>query len=127
MERKGTFVNEDEQYPIQLNGGSVNWLMTPEKNGTEHSSVCIFTINPGSRVLPAHAHPEGEETIYVISGIGKVKIGNEIKDIRPGSIFNLHPQVPHLIYNTGNYEMKTICFFPTPEAVPNTPQEGYDF
>lgn len=119
-------VREDEQEVIQLNGGTVNWLMTQDKNDSE-SSVCIFTIAPGKRVLPAHSHPYGEETIYVISGTGKVKIGEDIADIGPGSIFHLPKQVPHLIINTGEEEMKTICFFPNSKSVINTKHEDYDF
>ncbi len=119
-------VREDQQEVIQLNGGTVNWLITQEKNGSE-SSVCIFTIDPGKRVLPAHSHPNGEETIYVISGNGKVKIGDETADIGPGSIFHLPQQVPHLIFNTGEEEMKTICFFPNTKSVMNIKHEDFDF
>lgn len=111
-------VNEEFMPKQQLVGRAVSWLMTPETTGGKFSAVCTVVVVPGQRTLPAHSHPNGEETIYVVSGKGKVLIGDEMSEIKAGSIMLFPQGMPHMLYNTGTTELKGICFYaPIPDAI----------
>lgn len=121
-------VNEESMPETQLTGRAVRWLMTPDSTGGQYSSACTVRLEPGRRALPAHSHPNGEETIYIISGKGKVLIGDEVGEIKAGSIFLFPQGVPHMIYNTGTEELKGICFYaPVQEAVSYNYHDDVDF
>ena len=109
-------------------GRDVYWLQTPEVTGGKYSSVCMVIYDPGARAKPAHAHDNGEETIYIVSGTGKVKVGDEISDLSPGSLVLFPEGVPHMVWNNGAEPLKLVCFYgPRPEAIEYTFYEDFDF
>jgi len=120
--------NEEEKPKKALYGRAVTWLMAPETTGGKYSCAGIVEVFPGKRALPAHSHPNGEETVYIISGKGQVLIGKEIYDIKEGSIMFFPQGVPHMLGNTGMEVLKGICFYaPGPEAVFCEYHEEIDF
>lgn len=121
-------INERDGDHVQLAGRLVNWLQTPEKTGGSYCSVCVVTYDPGARAKPAHAHDNGEETIYVESGSGKVKVGDEVFPLEPGSLVLFPQGVPHMVYNTSDEPLKLVCFYaPVQEAIEYTYYEDFDF
>ena len=120
--------NESEGTLKQFDGRQVIWVQTPETTGGQYCSECICIYEPGARAYPAHSHPAGEETIYVVSGSGKVKIGDGIYELQTGS-FALFPQgVPHMVWNTGREPLKLCCFYaPNVEAIGYAWHEDFDF
>jgi len=57
-------------------------------------SSCVMRVLPGQTVRPARSHPEGEELIYVLSGVGKVAVDGEVARLRPGTAtYVLHRDV----------------------------------
>ncbi len=128
MMEKGIVTHESMGDIKQMDGRVVSWLQTPESTNGQYSSVCTCVYDPGARAKPAHSHPNGEETVYVISGTGKVKIGDEIADIRQGSLFLFPQGVPHMVWNTGAEKMKIVCFYaPVAEAISYEFHEDFDF
>lgn len=126
---KKLVVHEAEKEKTHLEGRDVCWL---QKAGTEsrikYSSVCTCIYEPGKHAKPAHAHPDGEETIYVISGKGKVKIGTEIYDLSPGSLAFFPQGVPHMVANTEKEPLHIVCFYaPCKEAVGYQYYEDFSF
>ncbi len=128
MER-GLVTNE-RNGDIKVFEGSrtVNWLQTPESTGGQYCSVCTCTYEPGKRAYPAHSHPAGEETIYVVSGSGKVKIGDEIFPLETGSLALFPQGVPHMVWNNGDVPLKLCCFYaPNQDAIGYEWHEDFDF
>ena len=68
-------VHEGDIDEVALPGRNMRWLVNAERLGAQHLSVCIIRVAPGEKVRPAHAHPNGEELIYVIRGSGRVVDG----------------------------------------------------
>ena len=121
-------IREGEGERRQFDGRVVEWLQTPQRTGGRYSSVCVCVYEPGKRAKPAHSHPNGEETIYIVSGNGKVKIGREISDIGPGSVCLFPQGVPHMVWNTGGEPLKLCCFYgPDASAVEYAWHEEFDF
>ena len=112
----------------QMKGRSVCWLQTPETTGGRYSSVCTVVYEPGARAKPAHAHDNGEETIYVETGTGKVKVGDEVFELQPGMVVLFPQTVPHMVWNTGKEPLRLVCFYgPRQSAIEYTFYEDFDF
>ncbi len=111
-----------------LEGRDVYWLQLPLYTGAKYSSACCVIYQPGDRSKPAHSHAFGEETVYVVTGTGKVKIASEIYDIRAGSLFLVSQNTPHMVWNNGAEPLKLICFYaPCSSAVEYTFHQDFDF
>ncbi len=125
---KTLITHERDGQEKRFEGRTVYWLQTPQMTGGRYSSVCTCVYEPGARAYPAHSHPDGEETVYVISGKGKVRIGDQISEIEPGSLFLFPQGVPHMVWNSGSEPMHIVCFYaPVPEAIGYAFHEDFDF
>jgi quercetin dioxygenase-like cupin family protein len=115
-------IHESEVEELDLPGRHLRWLVTPENLNAKHCSSCVIRVAAGEKVRPAHSHPQGEEIIYIITGSGRVLVNGEVSQVRAGSIV-LFPQGQiHMLHNTGDEEMKVICFF-----APATGLDNYKF
>lgn len=120
--------NERDGEKRDMNGRRVYWLQTPQKTGGMYSSVCTVVYEPGARAKPAHAHDHGEETVFVLSGTGKVKVGSDTFGLEPGACVLFPQGVPHMVWNTGEIPLHLVCFYgPKPDAVQYTFYEDFDF
>jgi len=110
-------VHEDDVEVVDLPGRRLSWLVTRDRLGAEHCSMCMIRVGPGETVRPAHSHPNGEEVIYIISGVGRVMIEGAVEPVRAGSVV-LFPQGKiHMLQNSGTEEMKVVCFFAPPSSL----------
>lgn len=111
-----------------FDGRQVYCLHTPEKTGGRYSSICTVSYDPGAKAKPAHAHDNGEETVYVLSGTGKVKVGDEVMGLEPGTLVLFPQGVPHMVWNTGDIPLHMVCFYaPNANAIQYTFYEDFDF
>jgi mannose-6-phosphate isomerase-like protein (cupin superfamily) len=68
---------------------------------------------------PGPSHPNGEEVIYIISGLGRVLVSGEVEPVAPGSCVLFPQGAVHMLHNTGGEEMKVACFFAPPTNLEN--------
>ena len=92
----------------------------PEGLKAAHCSSCVVRLAPGEKVTPAHSHPNGEEVIYIVQGSGRVLVSGEVSPVRAGMAVLFPQGEVHMLHNTGNEEMKVVCFF-----APATSLENY--
>jgi quercetin dioxygenase-like cupin family protein len=104
-------LNESEVPEVEQPGRFMRWLANEESLPAKNLSVCVIRVIPGETVRPAHSHPHSEELIYIIKGSGKVMIENEVGIVSAGSAVLFEQGKIHMLKNTGNIEMKVICFF----------------
>jgi len=107
-------VHEGDIDEVALPGRNMRWLVNAERLGAQHLSVCIIRVAPGEKVRPAHAHPNGEELIYVIRGSGRVVVDGAVEAVKEGAAVLFPQGSVHMLQNTGGEEMKVICFFAPP-------------
>jgi uncharacterized cupin superfamily protein len=114
-------MHESDAAELDLPGRHLTWLVS-DKPGTLASrqcSACVIRVPPGERVRPAHSHPNGEEVIYIITGTGRVLVGEGVSPVGPGSVVLFPQGVVHMLHNTGADEMKVVCFFAPPTGLDN--------
>ena len=114
-----TIVHESDIPEVEHPGRFMRWLANENSLGAKNLSVCVIRVLPGETVRPAHSHPNSEELIYIITGSGKVMIEGEIGEVRTGSAVLFEQGKIHMLRNTGDTEMKVICFFAPATSVDN--------
>lgn len=114
-----TIINESEVEEVKLPGRYMRWLANENSLKAKNLSVCVIRVMPGESVRPAHSHPHSEELIYIIKGSGRVMIENEVGNVMEGSAILFEQGKIHMLKNTGNEEMKVICFFAPATSLDN--------
>lgn len=61
--------------------------------GAEQTGVTHFRLRAGRRSPFSHRHTHAEEVYVILSGTGKVKLGDEISDVHPLDAVRVAPQV----------------------------------
>jgi mannose-6-phosphate isomerase-like protein (cupin superfamily) len=62
--------------------------------GADRTGLTHFRLLPGKRSPFNHRHREAEEIYVVLSGDGLVKLGDEIRAVRPLDAIRIAPEVP---------------------------------
>ncbi len=107
-------VHEKDIETLDMPGRKLKWLFHPEDGKSEQFSMNVIRIEPGETVKPAHAHPNEEELIYIISGQGEVYVDGEIESIQAGHAVKFPAGAVHMVRNTSEEVMKIVCFFTPP-------------
>jgi quercetin dioxygenase-like cupin family protein len=81
-----------------------------KEDGAPNFTMLLLEIAPGG-YGPDHTHP-WEELIYVKTGNGEVKSGDETQPIRPGTAVFLAPDEPHQFLNTGTKPLEFLSIMP---------------
>jgi quercetin dioxygenase-like cupin family protein len=121
-------LHEDDVDALGLPGRQLSWLVASGALRADNCSACVIRVAPGDKVRPAHAHPLGEEVIYIIRGSGRVLVAGEVSPVRAGSTVLFPRGAVHMLHNTGAEEMKVVCFFAPATSLENYEMhEGVDF
>ena len=59
----------------------------------EATGLCLQRVKPGKRQAFAHRHNEAEEIYVVLAGHGRVKLDDDVQDIRPLDAIRVAPRV----------------------------------
>jgi mannose-6-phosphate isomerase-like protein (cupin superfamily) len=92
-----TKVNLDEvEDAAPGNGFGERWeaRVAREDLGAERTGLTHFRIRPGKRSPFSHRHREGEEVYVILSGSGTVKLGDELRPVRPLDAIRIAPSLP---------------------------------
>jgi quercetin dioxygenase-like cupin family protein len=60
---------------------------------SEHLGLSYFRYGPGYRNTAGHSHREQEEAYVVIAGSGRVKLDDEVLDLRQWDVLRVAPHV----------------------------------
>ena len=61
--------------------------------GSRDLGVSHFSYAPGTRVPASHSHREQEEAYVVVAGSGRVRLDDEIRDVRLWDVIRVAPEV----------------------------------
>jgi len=85
-----------------------------------HEFLRHDSMSLGLYVLPAGGvdlqSPHNEDEVYyIVSGQGKITVGDEVQSVQPGSIVFVAAQVPHRFHDISE-DLKILVFFAPPES-----------
>lgn len=87
---------------------TIKHLAAPWTLGTQNLWVGVSKVDPGSS-SNMHAHDDLEEIFYVISGRGKIRVGDEEEPIEAGSCIYMPRNTPHQLINTSDETLKVLA------------------
>jgi quercetin dioxygenase-like cupin family protein len=72
-----------EQPVVKIGQLEIRYLVDGTVTG---AGVGMFelTVPPGARVPPAHSHRDNEEVVYVLEGMLRYTVDDEMRDLKPG-------------------------------------------
>jgi uncharacterized cupin superfamily protein len=83
--------------------------------GAEATGVSLQVVKPGKRHAFAHRHEDAEEIYVVLSGEGRVKLDDEIVDVRPLDAIRIAPAVTRA-FEAGPDGLQLLVFGPRHEG-----------
>ena len=86
--------------------------------------VSIYFVEaPPGRGPVLHTHPY-VETVVVLEGSGRLRIGNEERDVVAGDIAVVPPNTPHRFVNSGTTRLRQIDIHASPRFVQTNLEES---
>jgi mannose-6-phosphate isomerase-like protein (cupin superfamily) len=77
----------------------------------EQIGISLQRVKPGKRHAFAHRHQQAEEVYVVVSGSGRVKLDDEVKEVRPLDAIRVGPSVTRA-FEAGEEGLELIAFSP---------------
>jgi mannose-6-phosphate isomerase-like protein (cupin superfamily) len=91
-----------------LDGSSIRELAGPSTSPAVNQSLAEATIPVGG-ATQAHYHVAAEEFYFLTSGAGRMRLGEEERDVAAGDCIVIAPGTPHKIWNTGREPLVLLC------------------
>ena len=92
----------------------IRWLIRRE-DGAPTFALRMFRVEPGGHIKE-HFHP-WEHEIYVLDGVGEVRIGSRVYRVSSGFFLYIPPNVPHEYWNRGVRDLVFLCIIPHEPSV----------
>ena len=89
-------------------GSEIRELLAHRNSCIRKQSLAEARLLPGASTRP-HYHAATEEIYYVLSGQGRMRIGNEERLVGPGDAIAIPPGSVHTISNVGSETLKFLC------------------
>ena len=86
-------------------------LLSPSLQDVSDGLGMGMVILPPGLTSWLHSHAEAQEVWYVVSGSGRIRIGDEEAELRPDTIVVAPAGVEHQLFNTGTEDLKAIWLF----------------
>lgn len=89
-------------------GSEIRELLAHRNSCIRNQSLAEARLPPGGKTTP-HYHPQTEEIYYILVGAGRMRIGDELRDVVPGDAIAIPPGQIHQIENTGSETLLFLC------------------
>jgi len=93
---------------ITKDGSLIRELMHPNTHSCTSLSLAEAIIDVASETI-LHKHLNTEEIYHIISGCGRLTLGNEQVDVITGDTVCIPANTPHRICNTGDNPLAILC------------------
>jgi len=82
---------------------------------SETAGMAFHRVKPGKRQAFAHRHEQAEEIYVILSGTGRMKLDDEVIDVRPLDAIRVAPPVARA-FEAGPDGLELIAFGPRHEG-----------
>ena len=102
--------------------GTLQWLASTALLPGCTQTLGICHLFAGKR-NPLHFHPNCEELLHVLAGLGKHRLGDACVAVEPGSTVRIPTGMIHQLINTGAEPLVTVIAFSSGERLTIFPPE----
>ncbi|MCA9535856.1 MAG: cupin domain-containing protein [Myxococcales bacterium] len=85
----------------------VSLLLDGPGQGTRHASLTRLDASATAGV-PLHEHEESAEVIFIEQGEGRMRVGDQLVAVRPGTFVYIPPHTPHSFSPSGNSPLQAV-------------------
>lgn len=93
---------------ITKDGSTIRELMHPNTHGNSHQSLAEATVPPGV-TTELRSHQQSEEIYFILTGEGKMTLGEDSFNVAAGDTICIPPNTPHQIFNFKDFDLKFLC------------------
>jgi mannose-6-phosphate isomerase-like protein (cupin superfamily) len=89
-------------------GSEIRELLAHRNSSIRNQSLAEARVPPGMTTA-LHFHCRAEEIYYILRGAGRMRIGEELRDVGAGDAIAIPPGEVHQITNVGADELTFLC------------------
>ena len=93
---------------ITKDGSEIRELLAHRNSVIRNQSLAEARLPVGG-ATQGHFHPRAEEIYFITRGTAKMRIGNEIREVKVGDAIAIPPGQKHKLWNTGNETLHLLC------------------
>lgn len=93
---------------ITKDGSEIRELLAHRNSAIRQQSLAEARL-PAGGSTQEHYHVKAEEIYFITHGVGRIRIGNEIRDVKAGDAIAILPGKKHKLWNTGAETMRLLC------------------
>ena len=99
----------DEAQPFTtLDGSEIREVVGRVSLPAANQSLAHATVPVGGQTQ-AHLHRTSEELYVFTAGMGRIRVGDEEREVREGDTVVLAPGTEHKLWNTGDVPLELLC------------------
>lgn len=99
---------EDLKPYVTADGSTIREWAGPGYSPARNQSLAEATVAPGEATT-AHYHGRSEELYLVTAGQGRLRVGDEERDVKAGDCAVILPGTVHKLWNTGDEDLVVVC------------------
>ena len=93
---------------ITKDGSEIRELLAHRNSCSRNQSLAEARIHPGASTQE-HFHRLAEEIYYITHGRGRMRIEDEMRDVKAGDSIAIPPGKKHKLWNTGTETLRLLC------------------
>jgi mannose-6-phosphate isomerase-like protein (cupin superfamily) len=101
--------NLNELTPFITKDGSEILELLAHRNSVIRNQSLAEARLPAGASTQEHFHPLAEEIYFITHGTGKIRIGDEVRDVKVGDAVAIPPGSRHKLWNTGTETLRLLC------------------
>lgn len=93
---------------VTKDGSEIREILAHRNSCLRNQSLAEATI-PHGGATQEHYHALTEEIYFITHGSGRIRVGNEDRDVGPGDAVAIPPGVRHKLWNQGDGPLRLLC------------------
>ena len=102
-------VNLDQVPAFETKDGSEIRELLAHRNSILRNQTLAEARLAVGQATTEHYHVKTEEIYYITHGTGRMRIGDEVRDVRVGDAVAIPPGARHKLWNTGTEPLRLLC------------------
>jgi mannose-6-phosphate isomerase-like protein (cupin superfamily) len=93
---------------VTLDGSQIREVAGPASASAANQSLAEATVAPGAETVE-HFHRTTEEIYFFTHGSGRMRLGDDERDVGPGDTVVIAPGARHKLWSTGAEPLRLLC------------------